>query len=737
MKSDESMPTLLQEEVERLRTRVLELERREQEREYMEAALNEGLRLAALTRQVTEALIQEGTLQESLQQCAHALVTHLGAAFARVWTLNAQTQILELQASAGMYTHLNGAHSRIRVGDFKIGRIAAQKQPHLTNQVLEDPEISDQQWAAREGMVSFAGYPLLIEGELVGVMALFARVPLSPAVLGAMASVSNAMAVSIQRKHIEEERIHAFELLQQAALQAEASRARLVHILDNLPDGFMMFDEQWRYSYINAQAQPFTGKPWQGLLGKKVWDEFPELIGSLYYQQYHHAIRHQEAVAFEIFAPTLSGWFDIHAYPIPDGLAVYFRNITTRKQVEEARARLLEAERQAHVDAEAAKERISTILESITDAFFALDSEWRFTYLNAQGELLLQRTKEELLGKRVWDEFPEAVGTSFDQQYHRAVERRTSVSFEEFYPPLGTWFEVRAYPTPDGLSIYYHDITERKQAEDERLRLFTIAEQARHEAEAALQLRNDFLSSVSHDLKTPIAVMRGNVQLLQRRIKREGLSDPTWAADRLSVIEAATIKMNGMVEELLDVAKLQAGQQLDLDMRPISLISLIQQINVEQQETTRRHQIVVIAPTEEILVRGDRIRLDRVLANLLSNAIKYSPAGGRILVEVTQEEVQDRRWVVVSIHDQGIGIPLADQAHIFDTFYRASNVLERMQGTGVGLASTAQIIAQHGGSISVKSEEGQGSTFTIRLPLLSDETMAQSGNVLHEAYTKE
>jgi signal transduction histidine kinase len=212
-------------------------------------------------------------------------------------------------------------------------------------------------------------------------------------------------------------------------------------------------------------------------------------------------------------------------------------------------------------------------------------------------------------------------------------------AIEEFYPPLSTWFEVRAYPTAEGLSVYYHDISERKQAEEERLRLLNIAEQARREAEAALQVRNDFLSSVSHDLKTPLAVMRGNIQLLQRRIRRGGTFDPIWSEDRLAVIEGAAMKMNDIVEELLDVAKLQAGQQLDLEVRPLPLVSLIQQIRTQQQEKSRRHQILVKASAEELFVRGDRTRLDRVITNLLANAIKYSPQGGDILVEIGHSEM--------------------------------------------------------------------------------------------------
>lgn len=588
MSNREPFHPLLLEEVERLRARNQELEGSASELEQMQARLKEGSHLVALSSEVSIALIERDSLNECLQHCAQALVTHLEAAFARVWLLNTETQTLELVASAGLYVHLDGPHSRIQMGAFKIGRIAAEQQPHLTNAVVNDPQVSDQEWARREGMVAFAGYPLLLNGEVLGVMALFARHVLSSSVLDAMATVSRSIALGIEHKRIEAERTHLFLLTQEIAGHAERENARLESILDKLPDGFMVFDEQWRYSYINPQAAPYTGLPWQELLGKNVWEVFPALVGSLYDQYYHHAMLHQEPVAFEIFNVTLSQWFDTHAYPIPGGLAVYFRNITSRKEVEAERVHFLE-----------------------------------------------------------------------------------------------------------------------------------MAETARQEAEAALQVRNDFISSISHDLKTPLAVMQGNAQLLQRRLKRDTPVEPLWATERLAVIENAIRKMHGMIEDLLDVATLQTGQQLDLQLHPISLRSLIQQICEEQQETTRRHRLLLEMPPGDLFVQADHLRLDRALTNVLTNAIKYSPEGGSIRVTLASEEEGMQQWMTIGFQDEGLGIPEGDLPFIFDPFYRATNVKRQIIGTGIGLASVAQVMKEHGGSISVKSEEGQGSCFVVRLPALS------------------
>lgn len=154
-------------------------------------------------------------------------------------------------------------------------------------------------------------------------------------------------------------------------------------------------------------------------------------------------------------------WLAWKAVPSLKDRLVYAiaRDVSANKQAEQERLQLLQREQTAH-------NQITNILESITDAFLALNNEWRFTYLNQQTEPLLQRKREELLGKCVWDEFPDAVDSLFYVEYHRAVQERVSVEFEAFYPPLNSWFSVHAYPGEDGLSVYFENINERKQAEE-------------------------------------------------------------------------------------------------------------------------------------------------------------------------------------------------------------------------------------------------------------------------------
>ncbi|HSF76222.1 MAG TPA: PAS domain S-box protein, partial [Microcoleus sp.] len=207
------------------------------ERKIAEQALAEQLKLSVFTADVGIALTQNQTLFATLQYCADAVVRHLDVAFARIWTLNEEGNVLQLQASAGIYTHIDGAHSRIAVGEFKIGLIALERQPHITNSVKEDPRIKDKEWASREGMVAFAGYPLIVDNQLLGVIAMFARQELNESTLIALASSADAIALGIKRKQTEE------------ALARQKQTLRT--IIDNAPIWVWMANASGRMLLVN------------------------------------------------------------------------------------------------------------------------------------------------------------------------------------------------------------------------------------------------------------------------------------------------------------------------------------------------------------------------------------------------------------------------------------------------------------------------------------------------------
>src|SRR3984885_2277079 len=169
--------------------------------EEMQAA---HARQIAVRADVSIAFGKEESLKTILGECSEAIVRHFDAAFARIWTLSDDGKMLELQASAGMYTHLDGPHGHIPIGQFKIGMIAQERKPHLTNDVLNDPRISDKAWAEKEGMASFAGYPLSVGDGTRGVLAMFSRKPVTPETTETLASGADLIAQGIERKHAED-----------------------------------------------------------------------------------------------------------------------------------------------------------------------------------------------------------------------------------------------------------------------------------------------------------------------------------------------------------------------------------------------------------------------------------------------------------------------------------------------------------------------------------------------------
>jgi signal transduction histidine kinase len=235
---------------------------------------------------------------------------------------------------------------------------------------------------------------------------------------------------------------------------------------------------------------------------------------------------------------------------------------------------------------------------------------------------------------------------------------------------------------------------------------------ARTEAEASVRARDEFLSVAAHELKTPLTALLGNVQLMLRRADRESSFNPR---DRrtLEVIVGQTQRLNRLIAALLDHTRIEAGH-LTIDRRVLDLGALLVRIVDESAHLLTRHTLTVDLPDEQLLVLGDEIRLEQVLYNLIGNAVKYSPAGGPVTVRVARELGE----VTVTVADCGVGIPAAALPRLFERFYRAVNATPHgITGLGIGLYVAHEIVQLHGGTITVESTEGQGSSFSVRLPL--------------------
>ncbi len=245
----------------------------------------------------------------------------------------------------------------------------------------------------------------------------------------------------------------------------------------------------------------------------------------------------------------------------------------------------------------------------------------------------------------------------------------------------------------------------------ESARLYERTRAAHRRAEAAIKLRDDVLAGVSHDLAGPLARIRLYAELIQAEVHN---FEPATSAEQVSSwserIVAATTTMKSIMQELVDVARLQMGQSLQLDRRPIDLIGLARRIIDEQRASG--HTVRLESSVDEIVGWWDEARLSRVLSNMLDNAFNYSRADESVDVSVEP----DQRAVVLQVRDRGVGIPAADLPRVFDSYYRGSNVSDRTTGSGLGLAVARQIAQLHNGSIDIDSELGVGTVVRLRLP---------------------
>ena len=394
-------------------------------------------------------------------------------------------------------------------------------------------------------------------------------------------------------------------------------------------------------------------------------------------------------------------------------------------------------------DSRKAHREVTEILESITDAFFALDENWRFTYVNAQAEELLDRRREDLLGKSVWEEFPEAVGSTFEEQYRRAVKKQVSVQFEEWYPPLEKWFEVKAYPrAPGGLTVFFNDINERKEREQALRKAKRQAQQAQKQAETASRAKNRFLANMSHELRTPLNAVIGYSEMYLKERPDD------WERDQVEKdmrqIHRAGHQLLVHFDDILHLTEAEAGN-LKLTFETFPFSALVEKGAEKIQSIMEEHgNALHIEGAEGVgQICTDRSKVRQIVYNLLSNAAKYTQEGDvtlRALIEhrlnvegaprtgiiALEERVavdqshctpwSTRRVLVLEVSDTGRGMTKKEQERIFEAFERGEENAG-VRGIGLGLSITRDLCEMLGGRIEVESEKGVGSTFTARLPV--------------------
>ena len=417
------------------------------------------------------------------------------------------------------------------------------------------------------------------------------------------------------------------------------------------------------------------------------------------------------------------------------GMMTMLADTTDRKRAEREKAQLMASEQAARAEAGVEK-RYRKLLEAAPDAILEVDRQGRIVLVNMQAERLFGYTRAELLGNRIEFLIP-------DRFRGRHPGHRDTFFEHPIMRPMGTGLELYArradgseFAVDVTLSPYdsdgagrvicvVRDVTERKLAEEQIRTLNQHLEQRtaelvatnkelelrNREVERVNRLKDEFLASMSHELRTPLNSIIGFSDLLAE----QGAANFNPKQKRfLGHIQQGSRHLLELINDILDLSKIEAGH-LELKYEDFEVSQAVAEVvaTVRPIATAKNIQFDSVVASD-LFLYADRLRFKQVLYNLLSNALKFTPAGGQVSIEGSEE----RRAVRFRVADTGIGIPTGEQEAIFESFHQVGTTTKGVrEGTGLGLAITKRLVEQHGGSIWVESELGKGSRFFFTLPL--------------------
>jgi PAS domain S-box-containing protein len=477
-----------------------------------------------------------------------------------------------------------------------------------------------------------------------------------------------------------------------------------VAVLESITEGFYTLDRQWRFGYVNREAYRILDREPGSLSGGLIWELYPGLKSLEFGRNYERTMYHRETSSFTAFYPEHERWYEVTTFPAAEGISVYFRNVTEAKTMEARQQELVaESERQRRI--------YETALDSTPDFVYVFDLDHRALYANSA--LLKTWGVSDVRGKKWMDlGYEQWHADMHDRELDQVIRTRAPIRGEIpftgtggrriydyiFAPVFGADGEVVA------VAGTTRDITDR-QAADQSMR-----EQAARLAESD-RSKDEFLATLSHELRNPLAPLRNSIALLRRTSAGDERAAPIHA-----MMERQVNHLVRLVDDLLELSRISRGT-LSLRTDRVELATLVRNA-VETANPLLQaagHELVVDLPAGAVWVEGDEVRLVQILSNLLDNAVKYTESGGRIAIQARVEGAM----LAISVSDNGIGIAADALPRMFEMFSRGDRDSARTQGgLGIGLALSRRLAEMHHGSLDARSGGiGQGSEFTVRLPV--------------------